>query len=269
MVQHSIQKRAVAEEPIIVVVDDDKDFRDSLEDLFNSVGFKVKLFGSAAELLKGKLLPDVVSCLVLDVRLPGLGGLDFQTELSKANASIPVIFMTGHGDIPMSVKAMKAGAVDFLTKPFRDQDMLDAVTIALERDRTRRKAEQRLTELKIASRAIEPARARGAGSRDHWLKEQADRFPARCSRDHCEGAPRPRDAEDGCAIASRACQNSGDAWHKVAAVLIASCWHVAPSAKTFLFAQTNSCFNRLPEGSCCCVQRNDLASTHAFGRGPG
>jgi FixJ family two-component response regulator len=145
--QQSIQKRAVAEEPTIVVVDDDKAFRDSLGDLFNSVGFKVKLFGSAAELLESEVLPDMVGCLVLDVRLPGVGGLDFQTELSKGNASIPIIFMTGHGDIPMSVKAMKAGAVDFLTKPFRDQDMLDAVAIALERDRTRRKAEQRLTDL--------------------------------------------------------------------------------------------------------------------------
>jgi FixJ family two-component response regulator len=154
--QHSIQKHAVAEEPTIVVVDDDKDFRDSLGDLFNSVGFKVKLFGSAAELLEGKLLPDAVSCLVLDVRLPGLGGLDFQTELSKVNAFIPIIFMSGHGDIPMSVKAMKAGAVDFLTKPFRDQDMLDAVTIALEHDRTRRKAEHLLTDLKSRLERLSP-----------------------------------------------------------------------------------------------------------------
>ncbi|WP_024520819.1 response regulator transcription factor [Bradyrhizobium sp. Tv2a-2] len=148
MAQHSIQKRAVGEEPTIIVVDDDKDFRDSLGDLFNSVGFKVKLFESAADLLEGELLTDVASCLVLDVRLPGLSGLTFQAELSKVNPSIPIIFMTGHGDIPMSVKAMKAGAVDFLTKPFRDQDMLDAVAIALERDRTRRKAKQRLTDLK-------------------------------------------------------------------------------------------------------------------------
>jgi FixJ family two-component response regulator len=147
MAQHSIQRRAVAEEPTIAVVDDDEDFRDSLKDLFNSVGFKVKLFGSAAELLEGKL-PEEVSCLVLDVRLPRLSGLDFQAELAKVNASIPIIFTTGHGDIPMSVKAMKAGAVDFLTKPFRDQDMVDAVTIALERDRTRRKAEQRLADLR-------------------------------------------------------------------------------------------------------------------------
>ena len=155
MAQHSIQSRAVAEEPTIVVVDDDEDFRDSLKDLFNSVGFKVRLFGSTADLLEGKL-PEVVSCLVLDVRLPGLSGLDFQAELAKVNASIPIIFMTGHGDIPMSVKAMKAGAVDFLTKPFRDQDMLDAVTIALERDRTRRKAEQRLADLRSRLERLSP-----------------------------------------------------------------------------------------------------------------
>jgi len=145
--QHSTQIRAVGDEAIVFVVDDDQDYRDSLKALFNSVDLKVESFGSATELL-GRKLPDVVSCLVVDVRLPGLSGLDFQAELSKTNISIPIIFMTGHGDIPMSVKAMKAGAVDFLTKPFRDQDMLDAVTIALERDRTRRKAEQRLAHLR-------------------------------------------------------------------------------------------------------------------------
>ena len=147
MAQHSTQIRAVGDEAIVFVVDDDQDHRDSLKALFNSVDLKVESFGSATELL-GRKLPDVVSCLVVDVRLPGLSGLDFQAELSKTNISIPIIFMTGHGDIPMSVKAMKAGAVDFLTKPFRDQDMLDAVTIALERDRTRRKAEQRLAHLR-------------------------------------------------------------------------------------------------------------------------
>jgi FixJ family two-component response regulator len=106
--------------------------------------------------LLGSKLPNVVSCLLLDIRLPGLGGLDLQDELSKTNISIPIIFMTGHGDIPMSVKAMKAGAVDFLTKPFRDQDMLDAVTIALERDRTRRKAEQRLADLRSRLERLSP-----------------------------------------------------------------------------------------------------------------
>jgi FixJ family two-component response regulator len=129
--------RSRAEEPIIFVVDDDEPVREALRNLLRSVGMRVEMFGSAAELLRGKF-PDVASCLVLDVRLPGLSGLDFQAELAKANIRIPIIFMTGHGDIPMSVKAMKAGAVDFLTKPFRDQDMVDAIARALERDRQRR-----------------------------------------------------------------------------------------------------------------------------------
>jgi FixJ family two-component response regulator len=105
------------------------------------VDLRVELFGSTPELLSSKL-PDVASCLVLDIRLPGLSGLDFQIELAKANIHIPIIFMTGHGDIPMTVRAMKAGAVDFLSKPFRDQDMLDAVATAIERDRKRRESEK-------------------------------------------------------------------------------------------------------------------------------
>ena len=105
------------------------------------------MFGSASEMLQGKL-PDVASCLVLDVRLPGLSGLDFQTELAKANIHIPIIFMTGHGDIPMSVRAMKGGAIDFLTKPFRDQDMLDAVVKAIEHDRERREADRIVTDVR-------------------------------------------------------------------------------------------------------------------------
>jgi RNA polymerase sigma factor (sigma-70 family) len=145
--QHPMPMRTATEEPTVLLVDDDRDFRDSLAALFNSVGLKVKTFGSAAELLQSKL-PDGVSCLVLDVRLPRLSGLDFQAELAKANNSIPIILMTGYGDVPMSVKAMKAGAVDFLTKPFRDQDILDAVTIALECDRKRREAERELGDLK-------------------------------------------------------------------------------------------------------------------------
>src|SRR5437879_10407096 len=98
-------------------------------------------------MLQGEL-PDVASCLVLDIRLPGLSGLDFQSELARANIGIPIIFMTGHGDIPMSVRAMKGGAVDFLTKPFRDQDMLDAVTVAVERDRKRRESEDEIADLR-------------------------------------------------------------------------------------------------------------------------
>ena len=132
---------ASAREPIVFVVEDDASVRRALSNLFQSVGLEVELFGSAAEMLQTKL-PDVASCLVLDVRLPGLSGLDFQTELAKANIHIPIIFMTGHGDIPMTVRAMKGGAVDFLTKPFRDQDMLDAVMMAIERDRSRREADK-------------------------------------------------------------------------------------------------------------------------------
>ena len=138
---------AVETEAIVFVVDDDPSMRKALSNLFRSVGLRAEVFGSARELLESEL-PEVASCLVLDIRLPGPSGLDFQAELAKANIQIPIIFMTGHGDIPMTVKAMKAGAVDFLTKPFRDQDMLDAVTIAIERDRTRRKDEKIVAELR-------------------------------------------------------------------------------------------------------------------------
>jgi FixJ family two-component response regulator len=124
-------------EPIVYVVDDDADVREGVSALLQSVGLKVVALNSAAEFLAQKR-SEGPSCLILDVRLPGLSGLDFQTELAKAQHDIPIIFITGHGDIPMSVKAMKAGAVEFLTKPFREQDLLDAVRLALERDRARR-----------------------------------------------------------------------------------------------------------------------------------
>jgi FixJ family two-component response regulator len=136
-----------AKEPIVFVVEDDESMRRALSNLFQSVGLEVELFGSASEMLQTKL-PDVASCLVLDVRLPGLSGLDFQTELANANIHTPIIFMTGHGDIPMSVRAMKGGAVDFLTKPFRDQDMLDAVMTAIERDRKRRQDDKIVANLR-------------------------------------------------------------------------------------------------------------------------
>jgi RNA polymerase sigma factor (sigma-70 family) len=127
--------------PIVFVVDDDPSVRSSLKFLLSTVGLQVESFDSADAFLHKKS-PDVPSCLVLDVRLPGLSGLDFQRELAARNAPIPIIFLTGHGDIPMSVRAMKAGAIEFLTKPFRDQDLLDAVRIALERDRTRREQDK-------------------------------------------------------------------------------------------------------------------------------
>jgi FixJ family two-component response regulator len=141
--------------PIVVVVEDDASMHRALSNLFESVGLKVELFGSASEMLQSKL-PDVASCLVLDVRLPGLSGLDFQAELARANIHIPIIFMTGHGDIPMSVRAMKGGAVDFLTKPFRDQDMLDAVATAIERDRKRREADKIVAKLQMLLETLTP-----------------------------------------------------------------------------------------------------------------
>jgi RNA polymerase sigma factor (sigma-70 family) len=127
--------------PVVFVVDDDPSVRSSLKFLLSTVGLHVESFDSADKFLH-KNLPDAPSCLVLDVRLPGLSGLDFQRELAARKISIPIVFLTGHGDIPMSVRAMKAGAVEFLTKPFRDQDLLDAVRIALERDRARREQEK-------------------------------------------------------------------------------------------------------------------------------
>jgi FixJ family two-component response regulator len=129
------------DERTVLVIDDDPLTCGALSSLFRSVGLSVRTFASATELLEHPL-PDVPSCLVLDVRLPRLSGFDLQTELSRLDVKIPIIFITGHGDIPMSVKAMKAGAVDFLTKPFRDLEMLDAVTGALERDLKRRREEQ-------------------------------------------------------------------------------------------------------------------------------
>jgi RNA polymerase sigma factor (sigma-70 family) len=133
--------------PIVFVVDDDPSVRSSLKFLLSTVGLQVESFDSADAFLR-KTLPDAPSCLVLDVRLPGLSGLDFQRELTAKNITIPIIFLTGHGDIPMSVRAMKAGAVEFLTKPFRDQDLLDAVRIALERDRARREEGKEVAVLK-------------------------------------------------------------------------------------------------------------------------
>lgn len=130
----------------VYVVDDDPALRDALSSLFRSVGLQVEVFGSAAEFLEKKL-PEIPSCLVLDIRLPGVSGLDFQAQLAKAGIRMPVIFMTGHGDIPMSVRAMKAGAIDFLTKPFRDQDMLDAVFSALETDRKQLESDQSIADL--------------------------------------------------------------------------------------------------------------------------
>ena len=133
--------------PLVFVIDDDASVRSSLKFLLSTVGLQAETFDSADSFLHKKR-PDVPSCVVLDVRLPGVSGIDFQRELTARNISIPIVFLTGHGDIPMSVRAMKAGAVEFLTKPFRDQDLLDAVRVALDRDRTRREQETELADIR-------------------------------------------------------------------------------------------------------------------------
>ena len=139
----------------VFIVDDDSAVRETLAALFESVGLQAKAFASAQEFLQTKL-PDCPSCLVLDIRLPGMSGLDFQSALQKANVQAPVIFMTGHGDIPMSVRAMKAGAVEFLTKPFRDQDMLDAVQLAHSMDQRRRELEQSTSRMRADFDTLTP-----------------------------------------------------------------------------------------------------------------
>ena len=136
-----------AEIPVVFVVDDDQSVRDSLRRLITSLGMTVEVFPTAQAFLRTPR-GGAPACLILDVRLPGLSGLDLQQELAKANATLPIIFLTGHGDIPMSVRAMKAGAVEFLTKPFREQDLLDAIRQAIDRDRAARMERQELAELR-------------------------------------------------------------------------------------------------------------------------
>lgn len=162
--------------PLVFVVDDDPSVRSSLKFLISTVGLHVETFDSAETALQ-RLSPDNPSCLVLDVRLRGLSGLDLQHELAARNCQVPIVFITGHGDIPMTVRAMKAGAVEFLTKPFRDQDLLDAVRIALERDRTRRELEKEITGLQqhfdsLTSREREVISMVAAGKLNKQIADQ-------------------------------------------------------------------------------------------------
>ena len=144
-----------APDGLVFVVDDDAAMRRSLEDLISSVGLKVEGFASAQEFLRHPR-PAVPACLVLDVRMPGLSGLDLQQRMAEGAMELPIIFITGHGDIPMSVKAMKAGAVEFLTKPFRDQELLDAIQLAIERARTARRQRLDLAQLEARYRSLTP-----------------------------------------------------------------------------------------------------------------
>jgi FixJ family two-component response regulator len=144
-----------ADAPTVFVIDDDAAMRAAIQGLLKSVGLQSETFGIAHEFLRRKR-PDGPSCLVLDVSLPGVNGLDFQRELADAGVQIPIIFITGHGDIPMTVKAMKSGAVEFLTKPFQDQDLLDAIHQALDRDRLARRQQSNLAELRKRYEALTP-----------------------------------------------------------------------------------------------------------------
>ena len=148
-------QQAINTEPVVFVVDDDIDVRDGMKSLMRSVGLRCEVFGSPRKFLERKTA-DTVSCLVLDVRLPEMSGLDFQAELAGTHADIPIIFITGHGDIPMSVRAMKAGAVEFLTKPVREQTLLDAVRVALERDRVRREQAGKVRDLQTRFDLLSP-----------------------------------------------------------------------------------------------------------------
>jgi FixJ family two-component response regulator len=141
--------------PVVFIIDDDSSVRESLTELFTSVGLQVAAFGSPAQFLRDRTL-DGPGCLVLDVRLPGASGLDFQADLARADIQLPIIFITGHGDIPMTVRAMKAGAVEFLTKPIRDQDLLDAVQRALDLDRARREQNRSVTALRSRFASLTP-----------------------------------------------------------------------------------------------------------------
>jgi FixJ family two-component response regulator len=145
----------MTEPPIVFVVDADVSIRDALRSLIRSVGLSIEFFSSSLEFLQARRA-DVPSCLVLDVRLPGKSGLDFQRELAEANIPIPIIFITSYGDIPMSVRAMKAGAVEFLTKPFRDQDLLDAIQVGLERDRARRQRQAEIARVRKRFDSLTP-----------------------------------------------------------------------------------------------------------------
>jgi FixJ family two-component response regulator len=146
---HPMNRSAVkvSHDPIVFIVDDDSALRDALSSLLRSIGLRVETFPSVAEFVQFQR-PDVPSCLVLDVRLQGTSGLDFQNELARSNVTLPIVFMTGHGDIAMTVRAMKAGAVDFLAKPFREQDLLDAVTSALDKDKKGRQADKNTHEIR-------------------------------------------------------------------------------------------------------------------------
>ena len=194
--------------PIVLIVDDDPALRASLERLLRSVGLDTQLFASIPDFLKSDL-PDGPACLVLDVRLPGRTGLDLQRELAASNIQIPIIFITGHGDIPMSVQAMKRGAIEFLTKPFRDQELVEAIHLGLARDRAHRENEPSLAALRERFEVANPARTRDHDPGRARPPQQTDCVRYRDQRNDREGPPEPSDEEDESRLSPRARPNGG------------------------------------------------------------
>ena len=188
-----MKKELTQMQSIVFVIDDDASLRQAVQSLLRSVGLKARVFGSTAEFLSAEL-PEIASCLVLDVRLPGVSGLDFQSELAKAKIKVPIIFITGHGDIPMSVRAMKAGAVEFLTKPFRDQELLDAIQVALSLDHTRRENDKSMSLLRtryetltLREREVMPLVAAGLMNKQIAAQLNVSEITVKVHRGHVMG----------------------------------------------------------------------------------
>ena len=193
---------------VVYIVDDDASVRDGLGDLLRSVGLGVQTFASSQEFLDSKRA-DAPGCLILDVRLPGRSGLEFQKVLQDLSIQLPVIFISAHGDVPISVRAMKSGAIEFLTKPLREQELLDAVHAGIERDRARRQEAELHRRTSGALRFVDGPRARNDAPRGHRQRQQADRRASRAERDNREGPSRPRHAKDAGEISCRSGPNGG------------------------------------------------------------
>ena len=210
MEPRSLTKAVPDSDGCVVVIDDDTEFRESLERLLRSAGLHALAFASVAEFAKSEP-PDSPTCLVLDVRMPGRSGLEFQRDLAAAGVTLPIVFITGHGDIPMTVQAMKAGAIEFLTKPFRDQDLLDAVNVGLARDRARRENEESLSALRARFEELTPRERAILDPSRTGPAEQADCRRHGHYRNHGEGSSEQHDAQDRGRIAPGTLPNGGQA----------------------------------------------------------
>ena len=196
------RQRTAEEQPVVFVIDDDGMVRDAVNDLLCSIGLKVESFGSAQEFHQSKR-PDAPGCIILDVRLPGASGLEFQRTLAESSVQLPVIFISGHGDIPMSVRAMKSGAIEFLTKPLREQELLDAVQAGIERDRVRRRQAKLGWRTAGALQFLDVTRTRSLRAGRYRTPKQADCTSTRVERDDGEGPSQPGVAQDASEVLDR------------------------------------------------------------------